>query len=104
MALAWCPEGDLNPHRPFGPADFKSAASANFAIRALGAGVIRGLRQLQVILPALQQNTTILRTQLASIFHANSAMPTTRISSGSSVRKANCLLVWCCEYATLLRA
>ena len=31
----WCPEGDLNPHRPFGPADFKSAASADFAIRAL---------------------------------------------------------------------
>ncbi len=24
----------MNPHRPFGPADFKSAASADFAIRA----------------------------------------------------------------------
>ena len=22
--LEWCREGDLNPHRPFGPADFKS--------------------------------------------------------------------------------
>ena len=32
--LAWCPEGDLNPHNPFGSADFKSAASASFAIRA----------------------------------------------------------------------
>ena len=30
----WCPEGDLNPHNPCGSADFKSAASANFAIRA----------------------------------------------------------------------
>ncbi len=47
----WCPEGDLNPHRPFSPADFKSAASANFAIRALGAGVTRSLNKLRVILP-----------------------------------------------------
>src|SRR6266511_6285622 len=31
---AWCREGDLNPHSPFVPADFKSAASANFAIPA----------------------------------------------------------------------
>jgi hypothetical protein len=31
---AWCPEGDLNPHNPCGSADFKSAASASFAIRA----------------------------------------------------------------------
>ena len=30
----WCPEGDLNPHDPFRSADFKSAASADFAIRA----------------------------------------------------------------------
>src|SRR6266542_5315039 len=35
-AAAWCREGDLNPHSPFGPADFKSAASANFAIPAGG--------------------------------------------------------------------
>ena len=35
MREVWCPEGDLNPHRPFGPADFKSAASASFAIRAV---------------------------------------------------------------------
>ena len=32
--ICWCPEGDLNPHGRLGPADFKSAASANFAIRA----------------------------------------------------------------------
>jgi hypothetical protein len=25
----WCREGESNPHSPFGPADFKSAASAN---------------------------------------------------------------------------
>jgi hypothetical protein len=31
----WCPEGDLNSHSRFRPADFKSAASADFAIRAL---------------------------------------------------------------------
>src|ERR1035437_8105445 len=30
----WCPEGDLNPHDQLRSADFKSAASANFAIRA----------------------------------------------------------------------
>src|SRR5208283_3396409 len=30
----WCREGDLNPHNPFGSADFKSAASASFAIPA----------------------------------------------------------------------
>jgi hypothetical protein len=33
-AKGWCPEGDLNPHNPRGSADFKSAASADFAIRA----------------------------------------------------------------------
>ncbi len=32
--VRWCREGESNPHRPFGPADFKSAASANFAIPA----------------------------------------------------------------------
>src|SRR3974390_2356271 len=32
--LGWCREGESTPHRPFGPADFKSAASANFAIPA----------------------------------------------------------------------
>ncbi len=30
----WCREGDLNPHNHFWSADFKSAASANFAIPA----------------------------------------------------------------------
>ncbi len=30
----WCREGESNPHRAFAPADFKSAASANFAIPA----------------------------------------------------------------------
>ena len=33
--IMWCPEGDLNPHGRLRPADFKSAASANFAIQAL---------------------------------------------------------------------
>ena len=32
--LVWCPEGDLNPHDRLRSADFKSAASADFAIRA----------------------------------------------------------------------
>jgi hypothetical protein len=27
--LAWCPEGDLNPHDRLGSADFKSAVSAD---------------------------------------------------------------------------
>ena len=42
LLIFWCPEGDLNPHSPCGPADFKSAASADFAIRAsaVGAAVI----------------------------------------------------------------
>jgi hypothetical protein len=31
----WCREGESNPYSPFGPADFKSAASANFAIPAM---------------------------------------------------------------------
>ena len=31
----WCPEGDLNPHDRLRSADFKSAASADFAIRAV---------------------------------------------------------------------
>ena len=40
-ALDWCPEGDLNPHDRLRSADFKSAASADFAIRAWWfAGVI----------------------------------------------------------------
>jgi hypothetical protein len=32
--MCWCPEGDLNPHDHFGSADFKSAVSADFTIRA----------------------------------------------------------------------
>jgi hypothetical protein len=32
--IEWCREGESNPHRAFAPADFKSAASANFAIPA----------------------------------------------------------------------
>ena len=31
----WCPGGDLNPHDLLESADFKSAASADFATRAL---------------------------------------------------------------------
>ena len=34
LSADWCREGESNPHSPFGPADFKSAASANFAIPA----------------------------------------------------------------------
>jgi hypothetical protein len=30
----WCPEGDLNPHDRLWSADFKSAVSADFTIRA----------------------------------------------------------------------
>jgi len=32
--LDWCPGRESNPHGPFGPRDFKSRASANFATRA----------------------------------------------------------------------
>src|SRR5450631_2931985 len=37
----WCREGDLNPHNPFGSADFKSAASASFAIPAPISGLFK---------------------------------------------------------------
>jgi hypothetical protein len=33
--VEWCPETELNRHVPFGTRDFKSRASASFAIRAL---------------------------------------------------------------------
>ena len=33
--ILWCPEGDLNPHDRLRSADFKSAVSADFTIRAL---------------------------------------------------------------------
>ena len=32
---AWCPGRESNPHAPFGTSDFKSAASADFATRAV---------------------------------------------------------------------
>jgi hypothetical protein len=32
--VEWCPETELNRHVPFGTRDFKSRASASFAIRA----------------------------------------------------------------------
>ena len=32
--FCWCPEGDLNPHDRLRSADFKSAVSADFTIRA----------------------------------------------------------------------
>ena len=32
--IIWCPEGDLNPHDRLRSADFKSAVSADFTIRA----------------------------------------------------------------------
>src|SRR5208337_4025406 len=35
LLKGWCREGESNPHNPFGSADFKSAASASFAIPAL---------------------------------------------------------------------
>lgn len=35
--ILWCPEGDLNPHDRLGSADFKSAVSADFTIRATDA-------------------------------------------------------------------
>ena len=36
----WCPEGDLNPHDRLRSADFKSAVSADFTIRAFGLSFI----------------------------------------------------------------
>src|SRR5579864_1372831 len=44
----WCREGESNPHSPFGPADFKSAASANFAIPA-GMKLLKILHQFTVL-------------------------------------------------------
>src|SRR5260370_40582937 len=35
MIRRWCPEGDLNPHDRLRSADFKSAVSADFTIRAM---------------------------------------------------------------------
>jgi hypothetical protein len=34
LFILWCPEGDLNPHDRLRSADFKSAVSADFTIRA----------------------------------------------------------------------
>jgi hypothetical protein len=34
FGFIWCPEGDLNPHDRLRSADFKSAVSADFTIRA----------------------------------------------------------------------
>jgi hypothetical protein len=34
LLVLWCPEGDLNPHDRLRSADFKSAVSADFTIRA----------------------------------------------------------------------
>src|ERR1017187_9460405 len=51
LVLGWCREGDLNPHNPFGSADFKSAASASFAIPARKESALRGAR----LLSSLQQ-------------------------------------------------
>ena len=34
LLILWCPEGDLNPHDRLRSADFKSAVSADFTIRA----------------------------------------------------------------------
>ncbi len=54
----WCPEGDLNPHAAFAAADFKSAVSADFTIRAslsmlpqtyLGAYNARYISRLRII-------------------------------------------------------
>jgi hypothetical protein len=36
IEISWCPEGDLNPHDRLRSADFKSAVSADFTIRAFG--------------------------------------------------------------------
>ncbi len=41
VSLLWCPEGDLNPHDRLRSADFKSAVSADFTIRALAASLRR---------------------------------------------------------------
>jgi len=55
----WCREGESNPHRAFAPADFKSAASANFAIpaRALTPGSLSVLHSRQ---PAARRRSSRL--------------------------------------------
>jgi hypothetical protein len=93
----------LNPHRPFGPADFKSAASANFAIRALRAGVMRA-RQAQVILSSLPRNTTILQLQLDCAFFCERRYTNYTEQSRLQLRAVvlvSGLLVWCCDSTAL---
>src|SRR5215467_13223795 len=72
---SWCREGDLNPHSPFGPADFKSAASASFAIPARGTYVIGIIRLIEEFphlqrVPALLVGATPRRCRSASSFLA----------------------------------
>jgi hypothetical protein len=88
--VSWCPEGDLNPHRPFGPADFKSAASASFAIRALRAKVsIRGRDKSPSCQATLQETVPYWRANYALSSYTDSRGPRTarRVDDG--------LLLWC---------
>src|ERR1700748_1590573 len=76
----WCPEGDLNPHSRFRPADFKSAASADFAIRAfchhrISIGALSGWRSrftLRVVAcglrPVKERTCAMLKTPPAPRF------------------------------------
>ena len=54
MGWTWCREGESNPHRAFAPADFKSAASANFAIPAIAAKLLY-VRHIAVIRSVLRE-------------------------------------------------
>jgi hypothetical protein len=49
----WCPETELNRHVPFGTRDFKSRASASFAIRA-GTEPIEENISVDPLVPSLQ--------------------------------------------------
>jgi hypothetical protein len=65
----WCPEGDLNPHDRLRSADFKSAVSADFTIRAPRA-IEASLAHLSVLAhhaPRMEnQRAQEMRTQLAN--------------------------------------
>ena len=52
QSRVWCPETELNRHVPFGTRDFKSRASASFAIRAMQL-FYRNIVPIQLIIAGL---------------------------------------------------
>src|SRR5208337_4507543 len=86
----WCPEGDLNPHSPCGPADFKSAASADFAIRALRLSYLKYPAKKKR--PGRQEGRARLAgTALVAISESNAACGTRSRLRAGNIRRSNCL-------------